>query len=157
MESSFVCFTFFLVLLVGNTIEARKDPGEYWKEVMRDQPMPEAIQGLVRSKSLSNENCHTSADTINKVLLVEEFEHKAEKPFTEDFEPRPNVSVYDNDVKPTEEKSFIKDFEPRPNVSVYDNDIGLKEKEAFDKDFEPRPNVSVYDNDIGLKEREATV
>ena len=32
-------------LFLGN--HARKEPGEYWKSVMKDQPMPEAIKGLL--------------------------------------------------------------------------------------------------------------
>ena len=93
-------------------------------------------------------DCHTATEAskgqAEQILM--DFEHKVEKAFTEDFEPRPNVSVYHDDGKLGEEKSFVKDFEPRPNVSVYHDDEvdASKEDESFVKDFEPRPNVSVY-------------
>ena len=124
---------------LANTIDARPDPGEYWQGVMKDQPMPEAIQGLIHQggsvSPVSNKkrDCHTSTDA-------------KEKPFVKDFEPRPNLSAYSDDTKLTGEKSFVKDFEPRPNVSAYGDDAGLKDEKAFVKDFEPRPNVSVYQN-----------
>ncbi|KAJ8530969.1 hypothetical protein K7X08_025700 [Anisodus acutangulus] len=116
-----------LILLFSLALytDARKDPGEYWRAVMKDEPMPEAIQHLMprpHSVPLSQEK--TDCDKSS-------------------FEPRPNVSVYHDDTKLKEaEKSlFSKDFEPRPNVSSYhDDDAGLKQE----KDFEPRPNISVY-------------
>ncbi|XP_042489870.1 organ-specific protein S2-like [Macadamia integrifolia] len=43
----------FLILsslfLFTSSVDARKDPSEYWKDVMKDQPMPEAIQDLLSS------------------------------------------------------------------------------------------------------------
>ncbi len=46
--------------------------------------------------------------------------------------------------RPEEDKKNVQDFEPSPNVSVYDNGIGLKNEKVNVDDFEPRPNVSVY-------------
>uniref|UniRef100_A0A5B7BV51 Putative organ-specific protein P4-like isoform X1 n=1 Tax=Davidia involucrata TaxID=16924 RepID=A0A5B7BV51_DAVIN len=112
---------------------------------MKDQPMPEAIQGLVHEGSVSplknkKTDCHTSTEERND----DHTELEKQKHFDEDFEPRHNVLVYNDGTKLTEEKSFVKDFEPRPNLSVYHDDAGLKEEKSFDKDFEPRPNLSVY-------------
>ncbi|KAK4375109.1 hypothetical protein RND71_005786 [Anisodus tanguticus] len=82
-----------LILLFSLALytDARKDPGEYWRAVMKDEPMPEAIQHLMprpHSVPLSKEKT---------------------------FEPRPNLSVYHDDTKLKEaEKSlFSKDFEPK--------------------------------------------
>ena len=112
---------------------ARKDAGEYWRAVMKDQPMSEAIESLVRieAASSSNEktNCHTPAS----------FELKEEKIIVEDFErPRP---------KGDEKKStFAVDFEPRLNVSAHGgDDADLKgEKKSFTRDFEPEPQATFY-------------
>ncbi|KAF3435593.1 hypothetical protein FNV43_RR22684 [Rhamnella rubrinervis] len=141
-----------LLLLMMSTIESRKDPAEYWRSVMKEQPMPEAIHGLVhdsdsalvpkrqRSNEEKNTNCH----------------EKEVNSFGDDFEPRPNVSKYHDDDTV---KSFGDDFEPRPNVSQYhdddtksfvknhenDNNVGpYKEAKSFAEEFEPRPNVSIY-------------
>ena len=37
-----VCFEQILGIVYG-----RKDLGEYWKSIMKDQPMPEAIKGFI--------------------------------------------------------------------------------------------------------------
>ena len=124
----------------ANTIESRKDPGEYWTSVMKDQPMPEAIHGLVQldsspSKLSKNANCHTSEGARK---------HKSEKPFDKDFEPRPSVTAYANDVGPETKNKFVKDFEPRPSITAYVNDVGPETKNKFVKDFEPRPSITAY-------------
>ncbi|GFY89680.1 hypothetical protein Acr_06g0016200 [Actinidia rufa] len=142
--------SYLFIEQLANTIDARHDPGEYWQGVMKDQPMPEAIQGLIHQgdsvSPVSNKkrDCHTSTDA-------------KEKPFVKDFDPRPNVSAYSDDTKLTGEKSFVKDFEPRPNISAYSDDTKLTEEKSFVKDFEPRPNVSAYSDDAGLKDEKAFV
>ncbi|XP_041014210.1 organ-specific protein S2-like [Juglans microcarpa x Juglans regia] len=153
---------FFSVLLIAadHGIEARKGPGEYWISVMKEQPMPEALQVLVpldSSPSQLNKNaddCHTPelGAEINKLdQLVEDFKHKADhdhkQRFVKDFEPRPNISAYggDDDIVHESEKKFIKDFEPRPNISAYTDDHvhGSKER-AFAEEFEQTPDVTIY-------------
>ncbi|KAH1040410.1 hypothetical protein J1N35_042153 [Gossypium stocksii] len=138
MKSFLPLFAFMsLLLFAGTTAAARKDGGEYWRAVMKDQPMPEALEELVRIKAASagsdeKTKCHTPAG----------IELKEEKIIVEDFEPRPNVSAYGDDANLKGEKSssFAEDFEPRPNVSAYgDNDAGLKgEKKSFTSEFEPK-------------------
>ncbi|XP_058190634.1 organ-specific protein P4-like isoform X2 [Rhododendron vialii] len=170
MGSLFAFFILFSLVLFGSTIDARPDSGEYWKGVMKDQPMPEALHGLLPRGSVSplsttaKTDCHTSTEATNNdqtaKTYVKDFEPRpsttgyhddstkltGEKSFANDFEPRPNVSAYSNDAGLKEKKSFVNDFEPRPNVSAYPDDAGLKEKKSFVKDFEPRPNISVYDD-----------
>ncbi|XP_034927395.1 organ-specific protein P4 isoform X3 [Populus alba] len=161
MKSSYALFILFsLFSQFANVIGARKDTGEYWRAVMKDQPMPEAIQGLIRattSSPVSNEkaDCHTFKSN-EKDNFVKDFgpqpsatsydNVKGERPFAEDFEPRPNVSVYHDDAALKGEKSFPEDFEPRPNISVYDDGVGLKGKKSFSDEFEPRPSVTAYSN-----------
>ncbi|KAE9447269.1 hypothetical protein C3L33_20843, partial [Rhododendron williamsianum] len=148
MGSLFAFFILFSLVLFGSTIDARPDSGEYWKGVMKDQPMPEVLHGLLPRGSVSplstaaKTDCHTSTEATNNDQIA--------KTYAEDFEPRPSATGYHDDTYPDdaglkEKKSFVKDFEPRPNVSAYHDDAGLKgEKKSFVKDFEPRPNVSVY-------------
>ncbi|KAM7474987.1 hypothetical protein LguiB_022230 [Lonicera macranthoides] len=160
MESPLALLVLFSLLLIASTTYARPDPSEYWRDMMKDQQMPEAIQGLVNNAANKKSDCHTSvkAETSDKL--------KGEKSFVKDFEPRPNVSAYDGDDKKLskENKSFVNDFEPRPNISSYNNGAGLKggddkklskENKSFVNDFEPRPNVSSYNNGAGLKGEKA--
>ncbi|EXB63583.1 hypothetical protein L484_026922 [Morus notabilis] len=104
----------------ASTSESRKD--SYWRNVMKDQPMPKAIQGLIvhdHSESApknSNEkaDCHGTHD---------------QNSFTDDFEPTPNVSAYPDDIdakqagtiftKNFDDKKFTKDFEPGPQATIY--------------------------------------
>ncbi|KAJ7961949.1 Organ specific protein [Quillaja saponaria] len=158
MKFTSAFLTFLSLLLLANTMEARKDPGEYWRSVMKEQPMPEAIQGLiVHSNSVSIPTDQEANYSNNQ--LVKTFKHKCDQSsaydgddnsarsknnFVEDFEPRPNLSAYDGDGNGARsKKNFVKDFEPRPNLSAYDgDDDGARSKKNFVKDVEPRPNVS---------------
>ncbi|XWS54891.1 hypothetical protein CRYUN_Cryun10bG0128700 [Craigia yunnanensis] len=171
MKSFLYFFSFLSLLLFADTIAAaRKDAGEYWKAVMKDEPMPEAIKGLVQIDAVSSSNektdCHTptSFEIKEEKIIVEDFERprpnkgdEKKKSFADDFEPRPNVSAYGDDANLNEgdekKKSFADDFEPRPNVSAYGNDADLKgeKSSSYAKDFEPRPNVSAYGDDDDLK------
>ncbi|XVE66949.1 hypothetical protein DITRI_Ditri08aG0120800 [Diplodiscus trichospermus] len=169
---SFLAFFSFLSLLLfaGSIAAARKDAAEYWRAVMKDEPMPEAIEGLLRVDAVSSTNektnCHTPTGLQIKEekIIVEDFEgprvsrgdekKKMTKSFADDFEPRPNVSAYgdDADLKGEKSSSFAKDIEPRPNVSAYgDADIKGEKSSTFAKDIEPRPNVSAYGDDADLK------
>ncbi|GMP38005.1 hypothetical protein CsSME_00009435 [Camellia sinensis var. sinensis] len=47
MGSSSAFCTLFLVLLVASSVDARTYQGEYWQVIMKDQPMLEAIEGLI--------------------------------------------------------------------------------------------------------------
>ncbi|KAK3022021.1 hypothetical protein RJ639_047411 [Escallonia herrerae] len=140
--------------MIAGTEEARPNPGEYWQGIMKDQPMPEAIQGFIHRGTvtpLSNKkvDCHTSTEGRNNIQLADQ-----EKPSGDEFEPRPNVSVYHDDEKLTEDKSFVQEFEPRP---AYHDDEKLTEDKSFVQEFEPRPNVSAYDDDANLKEDKSYV
>ncbi|CAK7329715.1 unnamed protein product [Dovyalis caffra] len=146
MKSSFAFFILFSLFSFANVINARKDTGEYWRAVMKDQPIPEAIQGLIRADptalpSVSNEkaDCHTT-------------ESNKKKNFVKDFGPEPTASVYDNGIKPKKGKSSSEDFDPRPNMSIYVDGV-LKGHKSVTEDFEPVPNLSIYDNGVGLKEK----
>ncbi|XVF67703.1 hypothetical protein PTKIN_Ptkin10aG0143000 [Pterospermum kingtungense] len=154
--------SFLSLLLFAATIAAgRKDGGEYWRAVMKDEPMPEAIKGLIGIDTVvssSNEiktKCHTPTTIeIKEENIIVEEEEKKKKSFADDIEPRPNISGYDNgDLEGEKSLSFAQDFEPRPNVSAYANgELKGEKSSSFAQDFEPSPNVSAYgDDDAGLK------
>ncbi|XP_039062981.1 organ-specific protein S2-like, partial [Hibiscus syriacus] len=42
---SFIIISFLLLFV--NVSYGRKEPGDYWRSVMKDEPMPEAIKGLL--------------------------------------------------------------------------------------------------------------
>ncbi|KAJ9704821.1 hypothetical protein PVL29_003053 [Vitis rotundifolia] len=114
MAYSLAFFTIFSLLLVGNATGGRKEPGVYWRDVMKDEPMPK------------KPNCQAIPGARNGGDIVKGFEPKKEKVFW----------VYDDeDAKLTEEKSFVKDLEPRTNK---------RKEKPFVGHFEPRPNVSAY-------------
>ncbi|OIT02417.1 PREDICTED: organ-specific protein P4-like [Nicotiana attenuata] len=134
MKSHVALILLFSLALYTNNTDARKDPGEYWRGVMKDEPMPEAIKNLMHRHSVlqskEKTDCYTSSSIGGEA-----------------FEPRPNLSVYHDDanLKEAEKSLFTKDSEPRPSATQYhDDDAGLKQENSFADDFEPRPNLSVY-------------
>nr|GEX69178.1 hypothetical protein [Tanacetum cinerariifolium]GEX69184.1 hypothetical protein [Tanacetum cinerariifolium] len=114
MESSLSFFALFSLIMIANVIDARPNPGEY------------------KPDSLPTKKTYENSDGL-----------KAEK-FDKEFEPRPNISTYDNGASLNGKKTSQGEFEPRPNVSVYDNGVGLNGKKTVENEFEPRPNISVY-------------
>ncbi|KAL0384106.1 UNVERIFIED_CONTAM: hypothetical protein Sradi_2804900 [Sesamum radiatum] len=137
-----------------------KDPGEYWQGGVKDGPIPELIQGLVdvskvTSVSTTKNHCHTS--TKRSQPTHHHGKLNANTSYQRDFEPKPNISSYNDAAKPKGEKSFKKDFEPRPNISAYDDDAKLRAKRSFKEDFEPRPNISAYTDEDKVEEKKSFV
>ncbi|TXG64519.1 hypothetical protein EZV62_011513 [Acer yangbiense] len=151
----------FLLLLFAGNIDARKDLKEYWRVSMQDQPMPESIRGLIHedhSSSSSDEvDCHevpgNSKDHIKEKAFVIDFESTEEKSSVkDDIERRPDVTIYHNDIEPTEENIFVNNMKPRPDLTIYHNVIKPAATEKFfGKDFEPTtPDTTIYNNGIKL-------
>lgn len=131
MESRFALFALFSLLLIAGISDARHDPaGEYWQSIMKDEAMPEAIQGLIddiRESVLPRTSTSTGHAHHNHKLVEENAKEKH-------FEPRPNLSAYDDEK--------LTDFEPMPTTaSAYHDDASDK---SFVNDFEPRPDASNY-------------
>ncbi|XP_047967486.1 organ-specific protein S2-like isoform X2 [Salvia hispanica] len=157
--------SFLLLSLIACSVNARKDGGEYWQGVVKDQKVEgndchtvgETSIFHVKPKyeeSFANDfkrRVHTSTH-VNHLGFVREFEprpsatsyvgSKKEKSYGGDFKPRPNISAYTDDVGSKKEKSYGGHSEPPPNVSAYSDDVGSKKDKSYDGDFEPRPNVS---------------
>ncbi|XP_010065392.2 organ-specific protein S2 [Eucalyptus grandis] len=142
-----VSFTIIVAVLIFTaTTDARKDPGEYWVSIMKEEPMPEAIEGLLHVSNSASDQPHlTSLPKKKDADCHGDNKLEDDKQFAGDFEPRPNISAYGDDAK-LQEKKFAEDFEPRPNISAYGDDTRLKEKK-FVEDFEPRSNISAYGQD----------
>ncbi|KAH7835790.1 hypothetical protein Vadar_029895 [Vaccinium darrowii] len=78
----------------SSSYDARKDPADYWKSIMKGDPMPEKIQQLVflqDPSSLSEEKikkCCSSSDSINT-------DH-----FRKDLDTSPNLISYHSRAEP---------------------------------------------------------
>ncbi|AES89076.1 DUF2775 family protein [Medicago truncatula] len=82
MKSIFASFILFSLLLVADLSYARKDLGGYWKNMMNDQPMPEAIKELVQNQEVSDD-------------------------FIRDFDVKPNVILYHTHVESKKKKEHV--------------------------------------------------
>lgn len=89
---------------------ARKDAGEYWREVvMKEQPLPDAVQGLVRLQDQMENGCHDDHKKPEKLELIKE----------ETFMVNLRNGRVEKKMMKEEEEDITKDFEPRPNASAY--------------------------------------
>lgn len=117
------------ILQFAGISNARKDPGVKKDEVAMPELVQSSLVDMSKVTSKEVDNCHDTSSFGSR-----------------EFEPRPNISAYNDNSK--EDTSFVKDFEPRPNISAYNDNSKLKEDKSFEKDdFEPRPNVSAYNED----------
>lgn len=81
-----MCFFFFFAQF-ANLNHARKEPGEYWGSVMKDQPMPEAIKGLLHE----DERGSGSGGEMKM------------KQFVKDFDSRHSLIIYHNSPESKQE------------------------------------------------------
>ncbi|XWS40331.1 hypothetical protein CRYUN_Cryun18bG0131700 [Craigia yunnanensis] len=93
MKTFFAFFIFFFLLLSANLNHARKEPGDYWKSVMKDQPMPEAIKGLLHEDPVS------ALDSEKKM-----------KHFVKDFDSKKSLIIYHNIPESKVDKTQVKDL-----------------------------------------------
>ncbi|XP_027356410.1 organ-specific protein S2-like [Abrus precatorius] len=96
MKSIIPFFIVFSLLLVVNLSYARKDMGDYWKNMMNGQPMPEAIKDLlVQDPQVSDAR---------------------KDHFVRDFDIRPNIILYHKHVvskrQKQKQKAIVKKLEP---------------------------------------------
>ncbi|XP_031389653.1 organ-specific protein S2-like [Punica granatum] len=127
---------------------ARNDPGEYSVAVMKDEPMVEALSGLVRGLNSRTKEGH--------ILPLHDHSHSHhhhgmtkdcltetsgdQEKFPSDLEPKAKTSTYSDD------------FEPRPSATDYrgkgysSDNVKLTEelKKKVTDDFEPRPSFTDY-------------
>ncbi|PWA81812.1 Organ specific protein [Artemisia annua] len=70
-------FFIFSLVLFASLNDARNDPEEYWRNVMKDDPMPKTIQDALIEDSFA------SSDKGNKIGR-----------FTKNFDTKPNLIIY---------------------------------------------------------------
>ncbi|XP_021738580.1 organ-specific protein S2-like [Chenopodium quinoa] len=105
--------------LLASPSDGRKDPKTYWGDMMKDQPMPEALEDFI------NQSSYEKRETI--------------KEFIKDFDPIPNISVYhDDSVNSKELKSKKADCKEEHHDKLA--------SKKFDDEFEPIPNISAYND-----------
>ena len=106
--------------------DGRKDLHKYWGDMMKGEPMPESLEQFIISRSYNKD------------------QYKAEiiKDFLKEFDPIPNISVYQNDVTPNEAVKSHKHAQYLK--SEHDHDDQSTSKKVFADEFEPIPNISVY-------------
>ncbi|KAI3497322.1 hypothetical protein L1887_39848 [Cichorium endivia] len=81
MKSLSTSLFFFSLILLASLHDAREGPKEYWRSVMKDEPMPKAIQDVLM------EDPNGSNDKENK---------KAR--FTRNFDTKANLIIYHSHV-----------------------------------------------------------
>ncbi|KAL2927475.1 Organ-specific protein P4, partial [Bienertia sinuspersici] len=113
-------------------IDGRKGPAEYWADLIKDQPIPEAFKGLLDHRPNKNnmqgeiEVSYKSFDPIPDDMTIYH---------NDNFDPIPeDMTIYHNDVITKEMKVQKEDCN-----SHHD---GPMSKKLVGADFEPRPTVS---------------
>ncbi|KAL8195329.1 hypothetical protein R6Q57_025732 [Mikania cordata] len=81
MRSLSTIVLLFSLLLVASFSDARKGPEDYWRSVMKNEPMPKALQDVLIRDSVA------STDKVNK-----------KDRFTRNFDTKPNLIIYHSHV-----------------------------------------------------------
>ncbi|KAF5448801.1 hypothetical protein F2P56_029300 [Juglans regia] len=103
MRSGIFAFLLLILslLLFVNLNDAREEPGDYWKSIMKDQPIPEAI------KTLFHRDSPHLSESIKK-------DH-----FLRDFDVTPNAIIYHARVEGKEEKKpCVQDLETKRDTEL---------------------------------------
>jgi hypothetical protein len=145
--------------------DARKDPGDYWKIIMKDQPIPEEIKALFHGDPLHPADARKKDHyvkgfdvTPNAIIYHAHMEPKEEKPhfharkkdhFVKNFDVTPNAIIYHAHMEPKEEKLH---FHGDPL-----NTADLRKKNQFVKDFDVTPNAIIYHAHMEPKEEKPHV
>ncbi|XP_057977075.1 organ-specific protein S2 [Malania oleifera] len=104
MKSITAFFILFSLTLLFNAMDARKGPGDYWKSIMKDQPMPEAIKGFFLHDPAASNDEHNFLTKKAK-----------SSQFSKHFDPRPNAILYHSHVKQPEDEQFsVESLNPKP-------------------------------------------
>ncbi|KAI3755554.1 hypothetical protein L1987_55357 [Smallanthus sonchifolius] len=97
MRSFSAFFVVFSLLLLASPREARKDPEEYSRSVMK----PKTIEDALTQDSLG------SNDKENK-----------KGQFTRDFDAQPNLKMFTKGFNPIPDQ-FVRDFDTQPNLKMF--------------------------------------
>ncbi|KAJ7967341.1 Organ specific protein [Quillaja saponaria] len=104
MKSIFGLFIIFPLLLFVNLSYARNDLDQYWKTVMKEQPMPETIKELLQQDTSSMSDARKDRFVMdfdmkhNLIIYHSHDEHKKRKPSVKKFEPGPKMELKKQEV-----------------------------------------------------------
>ncbi|KAK8563152.1 hypothetical protein V6N13_018307 [Hibiscus sabdariffa] len=108
MKTFFSCLIFCFLLLFVNLIHARKEPVDYWRSVMKDQAMPEAIKGL-----LHEDPTGSGLDSGKKM-----------KQFVRDFDSRHSLIIYHNiPESKQQDRTYAEDVKGMKDEKQHKSDI----------------------------------
>ncbi|CAH1450338.1 unnamed protein product [Lactuca virosa] len=86
MKTPSTFLVLFSLLLIVSSNEARSNPGKYWRSIMKDEPMPKAIQDI---------------------LPLEDVKKANKDVFIRNFDLKPNLIIYHSHVMYTEKNHRI--------------------------------------------------
>nr|GEX59260.1 hypothetical protein [Tanacetum cinerariifolium] len=86
MKSPSVFLILFSILMIVSYNEARSNPREYWRSIMKDEPMPKTIQDVLPLGDV---------EKINKNI------------FMKNFDLKPNLIIYHTHVVINEKNHHI--------------------------------------------------
>ncbi|KAJ4850405.1 hypothetical protein Tsubulata_007062 [Turnera subulata] len=110
MKSTTAFFVVFSLLWFVNLNYARKEPGEYWKNIMKDQPLPASIKDLfVQDPASAATKNHfvKNFDTWRSAIIyhARDDDEKVKKLCDKELQSR-------HDDKLQEERSFVQEDKP---------------------------------------------
>ncbi|WCJ33882.1 hypothetical protein M5689_015216 [Euphorbia peplus] len=70
MKPTFCFFLIFSLFLLVNLNHARNVPEDYWKKMVKNQPMPESIKGLYIEDSEAVKNSQFAKDFDTRSIAV---------------------------------------------------------------------------------------
>ncbi|KAI3753250.1 hypothetical protein L2E82_25297 [Cichorium intybus] len=86
MKSPSTFFVLFSLFLIVSSNEARSNPGDYWRSIMKDEPMPKTIQDVLPLRDVKK---------VDKDLFIRNFDLK------------PNLIIYHSHVMYSEKNHHI--------------------------------------------------
>ncbi|KMT00468.1 hypothetical protein BVRB_9g217690 [Beta vulgaris subsp. vulgaris] len=114
-----ILFTFLLsVILLAGPIDGRKSPGDYWVEIMKGQPIPESIKNFINQKSYeaheNEEGFIKDFDPVPNISAYHEYDDANPKELRSN-----NDDCNTKHDGLASKKLAVDEFEPRPNISIY--------------------------------------
>ncbi|GAA0145184.1 hypothetical protein Leryth_004353 [Lithospermum erythrorhizon] len=98
MKSSLALLVIFSIVLGAYVVDARRDPENYWKAIMKDEVMPKALSDLLIQDPSSQATGEGRLSSFREADMGR---------FTRNFNAEPNVILYhskeDNSKKSTEQ------------------------------------------------------
>ncbi|KAF3435596.1 hypothetical protein FNV43_RR22687 [Rhamnella rubrinervis] len=149
MKSPYAILVLLSFLLFPSTMESRNEPGAYWRSVMKDQPMPEAIHKLIPSNSApkhSNDktNCHDDVKTTKS--SIKNFDDKSDAPIIYlDGRAAPDATIIYRDDRAAPDATIIyRDEQAAPDATIiYRDDKAAPDATIIYRDDKAAPDATI--------------